>query len=397
MRISSSIALGLTGVAILAFGVACSSSFTHTGNPKLHQAFYGQGVDPQSAEAQQDPNKGLTWRVANRLDQFNGELVDVGCGHSNNQNECNPYRGDTSCSVALPLLCFLPEQQPQPANLVIKSQYHQWSGGTVRATPPISPKFAGLTTIDQANAVCANEFGQGWRVAEHHDGYHWYFIAKNELGGLYKQPGQRFWTHINDQSNGNCWALPGNKPQLPRHQVTPAAVSNGERVDRIDGPTMRSLLVALHFGDLPVIIDQDCSAVKSFPRDLSLTVNNRFGLVNDHNLTLLVRELLKGPTANEQRQGASNSFDRSATPPRNRDMHPLLHYFRGAHWVPATRTVQLDFSSDADYYFDSTSCQSAVVDAPLKATVKAFSSAIEHVHYTLDGDATSGASSPWNH
>jgi hypothetical protein len=57
-----------------------------------------------------------------------------------------------------------------------------------------------------ADAYCAAAFGQGWRVAEHHDGATsdgshggWGFVASGRI-----HDASRFWVAINDIS-ANCW------------------------------------------------------------------------------------------------------------------------------------------------------------------------------------------------
>ena len=50
------------------------------------------------------------------------------------------------------------------------SGYHQWSGGIVATTPPVSPQGWNFVTIDKADEFCVRTFGAGWRVTEFHDG-----------------------------------------------------------------------------------------------------------------------------------------------------------------------------------------------------------------------------------
>ena len=56
-------------------------------------------------------------------------------------------------------------------------------------------------TLAVANALCVNEFGPGWRVAEFHDGWGWHFQAFGGVGN----PAQKFWVHISDQPGARCW------------------------------------------------------------------------------------------------------------------------------------------------------------------------------------------------
>jgi len=146
--------------------------------------------------------KGLTWRL-NSTNATAG-TIDVGCGYSSNANECNPNTGDSMCTTKLPILCFKPTQLPVPTNVNNSNQNHKWSGGIVATTPAVAGNSASnpdLTTIAKANSYCAQLFGTGWRVAEFHDGWGWYFQAYGGVG----QPSKRFWVDINDQPQATCW------------------------------------------------------------------------------------------------------------------------------------------------------------------------------------------------
>ena len=138
-------------------------------------------------------NKGTTWEK--RATEDIGGTVHVSCAG------CNPYQGDTMCTVELPVLCINDLNLAKPTFVDEPSRYHRWSGGVVATTPPVAPAQNGLTTIQKANTFCANHFGPRWRVAEHHDGWGWNFKAYGNVGN----PDQRFWIDINDQRNGNCW------------------------------------------------------------------------------------------------------------------------------------------------------------------------------------------------
>lgn len=89
---------------------------------------------------------------------------------------------------------------------IVESMWYQWTGGVVATTPPVAPATAGLSTIASASAdsYCASTFGPGWRVAEHHDGSGWNFHAYGGVGGVEED---RFWVHIDDQVDGNCWSI----------------------------------------------------------------------------------------------------------------------------------------------------------------------------------------------
>jgi hypothetical protein len=136
--------------------------------------------------------KGLTWQLL-ATNPTSG-TVDVGCGPN-----CNAYQGDTPCTTALPILCIKKTGAGFPLPLptsVTSSQYHTWSGGVVGTTSPTVPP-AQLTAAD---ALCAQTFGAGWRVAEFHDGWGWNLQAYGGLGN----PASRVWVHINDKPS-TCW------------------------------------------------------------------------------------------------------------------------------------------------------------------------------------------------
>jgi len=112
--------------------------------------------------------------------------VEVSCHglpaplNSPHQGSCKPYTGDTSCSAALPVLCFDPRT------------------GVLDATQPVIGSTLGNRT---AAAETCQAAGAGWRMAEFHDGGGW---SVRGLRGPNLVPGTRYWVHINDQP-GNCW------------------------------------------------------------------------------------------------------------------------------------------------------------------------------------------------
>ncbi len=114
------------------------------------------------------------------------------------QDSCNPYKGDTSCRVVLPVLCFQGTGLPQPPD-VQAGQYTGWSGGVLGATQPVMGAI--LTSESAGTARCEKELGAGWRMASFHDAGGWGMQGQRGLGLV---PNTRFWVHIKDQL-GNCW------------------------------------------------------------------------------------------------------------------------------------------------------------------------------------------------
>lgn len=138
--------------------------------------------------------KGMTWVV---LEQGNG-LVKVGADAMT-----NAFHGDRSCPETYPVLCMKVDALGVPASGA--SNYAEgWSGGHVALSHPVTGTQ--LNTRENANNVCKNQFGTGWRMAEFHDGClgtantdGWRFWAYGNL-----EIGRRFWVAINDQ-HANPW------------------------------------------------------------------------------------------------------------------------------------------------------------------------------------------------
>jgi hypothetical protein len=109
------------------------------------------------------------------------------------------YRGDTPCSQTRPLLCFQPGARPRPPTFSFPALTAQtgWTGGAIA----LLPEVLGLEVRTRAVAdrMCAGRFGDGWRMAEFHDGGAWGFGAEGEL-----PRDARFWVAISDQV-ANLW------------------------------------------------------------------------------------------------------------------------------------------------------------------------------------------------
>lgn len=86
------------------------------------------------------------------------------------RDSCNPYKGDTSCPVGLPVLCFQGKGLPQPPE-VRGGQYEGWSGGMLGAAKPVMGAI--LASEAAATARFEKMPGAGWRMAEFHDAGGW--------------------------------------------------------------------------------------------------------------------------------------------------------------------------------------------------------------------------------
>ncbi len=143
--------------------------------------------------------KGMTWGLRDPQPEPVNGVAHVGCNDKNG-GQCEPYKGDTTCSTKLPILCINPMKLQKPQNLS-EGKWDKWSGGIIGTTSPM----AAPDKLSIANAACTAEFGPGWRVAEHHDAHPgssgWAFSAYGNVG----TQGKRFWTDIRNQPNGICW------------------------------------------------------------------------------------------------------------------------------------------------------------------------------------------------
>ncbi len=186
---------------------------------------------------------GLTWgALAN--DKLPASAVWMSCHGQPKEgisqphaNSCNPYQGDASCRLALPILCIqkdgsTPESSFPSATRTsaepLKGERERgaisfndvvtdgWASGSVASTEPVAGFVIG--SLAAASARCEKELGSGWRMADFHDaeagtgtgtgtGKHqagWGFVAKR---GLRLDTRLRHWVHIRDQP-GNCWNNP---------------------------------------------------------------------------------------------------------------------------------------------------------------------------------------------
>jgi hypothetical protein len=114
---------------------------------------------------------------------------------------CDPYEGDTSCAEAHPILCFLPVGLPAPETSFEFGFYSGWTGGRLASSSPVVGTR--LTSQSVADAICAEQFGDGFRMAEFHDGNGgWAFVGYADDESV--NTSSRNWLRIDDQS-ANCW------------------------------------------------------------------------------------------------------------------------------------------------------------------------------------------------
>jgi len=134
---------------------------------------------------------GMTWELM-ATDAALG-IDRVGCG-----GICEPYSGDTPCTEFLPIVCLEPLSLANPG--ITTDYYEGWAGGNVAISSPV--QGCSLTSLAVADAICAAQFGAGWRMGEHHDGgggWSWW-----AYGNINAWPPEHFWAYIDDQP-ANCW------------------------------------------------------------------------------------------------------------------------------------------------------------------------------------------------
>ena len=121
------------------------------------------------------------------------------------QNACNPYQGDTSCRVVLPVLCIKTAdsiKDAQPTNAAAGA----WASSTLGATTPVMGAL--LSSLDVAHARCEKELGEGYRMAGgfNNGGVDW-AMAGRRGQGLVLGGSTRYWVAVTDQ-RANCWDSP---------------------------------------------------------------------------------------------------------------------------------------------------------------------------------------------
>lgn len=153
------------------------------------------------------PGEGLTMVVAHsRPENAMGLIAMSAQNVPLHSYLSNPYVGDTACGSVLPVGCFLPLEAPAPQTLQDSAAERgltrlNWSGGVFAAAPPVAGDA--FTSIGDADAYCAAQFGPGWRVSTYHDGgVEAEFVA---FGGT-AYPDARHWIDIRGQPYATCWA-----------------------------------------------------------------------------------------------------------------------------------------------------------------------------------------------
>jgi hypothetical protein len=178
------------------------------------------GLAPVGAQAN---DLGMTWGkvyhdAGNGVDKMSCDVVGF---------HCDAYNGDTQCTSKLPVLCVKVDGSPRPnydvpdssgGGIMPPAFYNGWARGHLAATVPVLGSK--LTSPQAANALCAAKFGEGWHMAEHHDGR---YITGMDRGVYYgdeanwQSPSP--WSDKASRSGG--WSLVGygNLPEDTRYWV----------------------------------------------------------------------------------------------------------------------------------------------------------------------------------
>lgn len=152
--------------------------------------------------------KAMTWTTLQLIKSWDNKNSYGLVGSDINTN---PYEGDTFINQSLPILCFKKSDLSKP-NFVVShktpggADRSTWSGGYIGLSKPI--QGFKIESLAIANAICEETFGEGYRMAEFHDGESgnagWDFwgeiLPENNFTLL-----DRFWVYINDQS-ANPWS-----------------------------------------------------------------------------------------------------------------------------------------------------------------------------------------------
>lgn len=112
---------------------------------------------------------------------------------------CNPLQGDTSCRTVLPVLCVSASGAPLPAG-VASGLGPNWTKGSLGATQPVMGAI--LDSEAAASALCVQELGPGWRMAEFTDGPSGGDLVGQR--GLGLRGNNRYWVLSKGQP-ANCW------------------------------------------------------------------------------------------------------------------------------------------------------------------------------------------------
>lgn len=156
-----------------------------------------------------EPGHGLAMRVSSTPTvaiTAPGYLVVECIDGTDNTQFCDAYRGNADCAEPRPLLCFHDDGDAAPIDpgsgdaTDIQDFQRQWSGGRLALSDAqAAGRFA---NIGEADAYCAAQFGDRWRVADYHlGGQTPGFIGRGDAIADRVMA----WVDIRDQPYATCW------------------------------------------------------------------------------------------------------------------------------------------------------------------------------------------------
>ncbi len=128
------------------------------------------------------------------------DISVLSCSLDDTQRMCGPYQGDTPCSQSLPLACYRDGNAAKPPNMEANDMDEaKFVPGEVRLTEPVRGDT--LETREEAEKLCADRFGPGFRMLRYQEGGGGIVISRSQI-----QAGARAWIEIRDQPRATCWS-----------------------------------------------------------------------------------------------------------------------------------------------------------------------------------------------
>ena len=121
------------------------------------------------------------------------DIAKLSCVTGEQEDHCDPYKGDTLCSMSLPLACFDYTGETAPDHVVQTQRENIWSKGDVKFTPAV--RGADFDTQEDVHA--------NYRAATHQEN------LSGQLGFLARGTAEvtQAWVHAKTEPYGNCWDL----------------------------------------------------------------------------------------------------------------------------------------------------------------------------------------------
>jgi predicted small lipoprotein YifL len=190
-----------------------------------------------------DSARGMTWGTANGPiaaglppydAKFNMSYVDCNVttpptlGRNGGPKMCNPYEGDWHVLRKLPLLCVRLDGRGPPTGWLPAVGRSSLLRGEMAVTPPVY----GIQLLGKVpgDAICSQQFGKDWTMANFHDAGGWGFW------GAGRTPiDTRFWVRIRDtRANAWCGTLTGLPCNGDAEKTPPESVPLPPEFEELD-------------------------------------------------------------------------------------------------------------------------------------------------------------------